>query len=89
MDIMNYLNLLIMVIMGSLHLQEIEDAEHYLFRCRRFINQRLSLFHKTRHLHPLNTNLLLSGNLNISYNDNVLLFEAVQKYIKDTARFDT
>ena len=70
-------------------LEEIEDAEHYFFRCRRFIDQRLSLFHKTRHLHPLNTNLLLSGNLNISYNDNVLLFEAVQKYIKDTARFDT
>ena len=70
-------------------LEEIEDAQHYFFRYRRFIDQRLSLFHKTRHLHPLNTNLLLSGNLNISYNDNVLLFEAVQKYIKDTARFDT
>ena len=70
-------------------LEEIEDAEHYFFRCRRFIDQRLSLFHKTQHLHPLNTNLLLSGNINISYNDNVFLFEAVQKYIKDTARFDT
>ena len=50
-----------------------------------------ALIDKTRHLHPFNTNLLLSGNLNISYNDNILLFEAVQKYIKDTstARFDT
>ena len=27
---------------------------------------------------------LLTGNLNLSYEDNVLLFEAVHKYFKDT-----
>ena len=70
-------------------LDEIEDAEHYLFRCRRFTIPRLSLFQKTRHLHPLNTHLLLNGNSNLSYDDNVILFEAVQKFIKDTARFNT
>ena len=70
-------------------LEWVEDAEHYFFRCRRFTDHRLILFHKTRYLHPLKAHFLLNGNLNLTHNDNAILFDAVQKYIKDTARFDT
>ena len=56
------------------YLEEIEDAEHYFFRCKRFADQRLALFNTTRPFHPLNAWFLLTGNSNLSYDDNALPF---------------
>ena len=87
-DIYYFLILQILLIIAG-DVERNPGPEHSTFRCRRFTIPRLSLFQKTRHLHPLNTHLLLNGNSNLSYDDNVILFEAVQKFIKDTARFNT
>ena len=62
---------------------------HSLFQKTLHLYPLNTLFQKTLHLYPLNTHLLLNGNSNLSYDDNVVLFEAVQKFIKDTARFNT
>lgn len=65
--------------------REMEDAEHYFFKCRLYTEQRIILFHATRPYHPLNLRTLLFGN-NLSSEDNVIIFKSVQKYIKDTGR---
>ena len=61
---------------------EIENAEHYFFRCPKYVNERVKLFHETRDFHPLNINLILFGNANISFESNTTIFKSVQNYIK-------
>ena len=67
---------------------EKEDAEHYFMQCPSYLNDRLLLFRATRHLHPLNVNTLLNGRNNLPDEENISLFNIVQKYIKNTKRFD-
>ena len=45
------------------------------------------MFHETRKYHPLSLNALLYGKSSLSDDDNFILFQAVQQYIKDTRRF--
>ena len=66
---------------------ETEDADHYLFDCYEYIDKRIIVFRKTRAVHPLSVEALLFGKLSPSDNNNFLLFQAVQQYIKDTGRF--
>ena len=64
-----------------------EDAEHFLFKCPRDRLERLNLFNTLRDFHPLNSNLILCGNPTFSSEANILIFDAVQKYISATGRF--
>ena len=66
---------------------EIEDAEHFFFNCPKFIDKRILLFNATRNLHPLNTDKLLKGDINLTSQENTTIFIAVQNYIKNTGRF--
>ena len=50
--------------------EESEDVEHYFFRCSNYINERIILFQSTRNYHPLNTNILLFGEDNLSDENN-------------------
>jgi len=63
-----------------------EDAEHFFFKCNIYQNQRIALFNATRSFHPLSVNALLFGK-NITDDQNVSIFEAVQTFIKNTRRF--
>ena len=65
-----------------------ESPEHYFFECQRFTAQRINLFNQTRQFHPLNLETILCGRDNLSYENNSSIFLAVQKYIKDSARFE-
>ena len=67
--------------------EEVEDADHYFFRWSHFINERIALFRSTRNFNPLNVNKLLFGNENLTPEENVTIFKAVQTFIKDTRRF--
>ncbi|MCG7883227.1 MAG: reverse transcriptase family protein [Candidatus Thiodiazotropha endolucinida] len=67
--------------------QGAEDAEHFFFKCPLYQEKRIVLFHATRQFHPLNANKLIYGNPNLSDNDNMCIFTAVQNYIKTTRRF--
>ena len=64
-----------------------ETAEHYIFSCEHYIEQRVRLFRNTREFHPLNVNMLLNGKFSISDSDNAKLFRHVQNYIHATGRF--
>ena len=65
----------------------VENAEHYFFKCHRYSDFRISLFRATREFHPLNINKLLFGSADLTFDQNCLLFEEVQTYIKNTKRF--
>ena len=67
--------------------EEVEDAEHYFLRCSNFRNERVTLFRSTRDFHPLNINILLFGDENLTTDENTTIFTAVQTFIKDTRRF--
>ncbi len=66
---------------------DIEDAEHYLFRCINHTAPRYQLFINTRGYHPLSMNKLLYGNPNLNDNENEHIFMEVQKFIKHSERF--
>ena len=65
----------------------IEDAEHFLFRCQKFSLQRRKFFINTREFHPLSTEKLLFGIQTLDDSQNKRLFQHVQTYIKETKRF--
>ena len=65
-----------------------ENATHFFFECENHSASRLEMFRKTRKFHPLSLNTLLFGKTTLSDDDNFLLFQAVQQYIKDTRRFE-
>lgn len=65
-----------------------EDAEHYFFQCKLFRNERYDMFLDTRALHPLSCNTLLFGNESYAFADNIIIVNAVHKFIKCTRRFD-
>ena len=65
----------------------VENAEHYFFKCFIYSDFRIWLFRATREFHPLNINKLLFGSADLTFDQNCLLFEEVQTYIKNTKRF--
>ena len=65
-----------------------EDAEHYFFHCPLYRDQRIQLFHSTRTYHPISLNKLLFGIETETNIANTHIFNAVQRYIKNTKRFD-
>ena len=69
-------------------LEDIENAEHFIFKCSRYNISRVILFNRTRAFHPLSVNAVLYGNPNLHDDDNRLLFDAVQAFIQDTKRFN-
>ncbi|MCG7876809.1 MAG: reverse transcriptase family protein [Candidatus Thiodiazotropha endolucinida] len=66
---------------------ENEDAEHYFFRCPKYTNQRVIMFTATHNFHPLNLDILLYGNAQLTFEQNMIIFNAVHSYIKNTGRF--
>ena len=62
--------------------KEIQNAQHFFFRCLKYADERLRLFHETREYHPSNINLILFGDERLSLESNTMLFRAVQNYIK-------
>ena len=67
--------------------EEVEDAEHYFFRCSNFRNEKETLLRSTRDFHPLNINILLFGDENLTTAENTIIFTVFQTFIKDARRF--
>ena len=55
---------------------EIENAEHFFFKCRRYHKYRIDLFTTTRILHPLNVKLLLFSDFRFSLEQNIIIVDA-------------
>jgi hypothetical protein len=60
----------------------IEDAEHFLFQCKKFNHQRIELFRNTREVHPVWIQKLLFGINTLTNSQNMLLFHHVHRFIK-------
>ena len=45
------------------------------------------MFHSINTFHPLNIQKILFGDDTLSDNDNLVLFNAIQNFIKDSGRF--
>ena len=59
------------------------------FKCPRYNEQRLVMFHKTCQIQPSSVSVVLNGNPDLTVEINSVLFDANQKYIKDTGCFNT
>lgn len=66
---------------------DVEDAEHYFFRCDIYTIQRIRFFHSSRRFHPLGVQFLLYGSDQLSEEDNITFFSYVHEYIRETKRF--
>ena len=55
---------------------------------RGFLHVDIHFFDKTRAFHPMSVHTILNGNRNLSDDDNILFFDAVQQYIYETRRFN-
>jgi hypothetical protein len=66
---------------------QVESAHHFFFACPRYQVIRQILFNTVSQYCPLNISNLLFGDTSLSYETNVKIFEAVQKYIRDSNRF--
>ena len=67
---------------------EREDVEHYIMQCPFYRNERILLFRASRLFHPLSVNAVLFGKDTLTEHENITLFSHVQRFIKDTKRFD-
>ena len=68
-----------------------ENAEHYLFECQLYTNQRNILMHNLHallHLHDVNVKVLTTGSNNYDDITNRSIIQSVIKFIKDTRRFE-
>ena len=63
-----------------------EDEFHFFFICPRYTPIRLKLQNTVAELAPLTISTLLFGCENCSIDDNLLIFTAVQEFIKDSKR---
>ena len=66
---------------------DVEDAEHYFFKCSIFTGERIALIRSATQFHPLNINIILCGSERLSDDQKVDLFKAVHEFTKDTKRF--
>ena len=67
---------------------KVENAEHFLTKCRLYQVPRISLMNEVTKLTPFCLNTLLYGSSNLTYEENAHIFNAVYKYFLDTKRFD-
>ena len=65
---------------------EMENAEHFFFKCRIYHNHRVYEFTTTRILHPIKHTLLLFGYSRLSLEQTIIIADAVHHYIKSTER---
>ncbi|MCG8033360.1 MAG: reverse transcriptase family protein, partial [Candidatus Thiodiazotropha taylori] len=66
---------------------EIENAEHFFFKCKHYNEHRLELLQTVSQFCNVTLDVLLKGNINLSFETNVEIFKSVQKYIQSTKRF--
>ena len=66
---------------------QIEDTYHFIFVCHNYADQRSTMINELIEFRNLQLNVLLFGDPNLSYDQNVKIFAAVQRFISSTRRF--
>ena len=65
----------------------VEDTQHYFFHCINFRQQRTELINEISQYCIPSLNVILYGDLTLSLETNLQIFQAVHKYICNTQRF--
>ena len=66
----------------------IEDTTHYLLKCPAYRNIREDMLNNISPICNVTLQILLFGDTSLSYEDNVAIFQYVQRYIRASHRFD-
>ena len=66
---------------------QIEDTNHFILECHNYANQRNTMNNELIEFGHLSLNILLFGDQNLSFDQNVKIFAAVQRFISNTRRF--
>ena len=64
-----------------------EDCIHYFLECPQYNESRLLLFSELRTFN-ISIDLLLAGNENLTFDQNIMIFSAVHAFLKSTKRFE-
>ena len=65
----------------------VENAQHFLLNCRLYREQRIELYDTVSQYCNITLDVLLCGDESLSFETNVIVFEAVHKYIQSSKRF--
>ena len=66
---------------------DIENSTHFLFHCALHDEPRQIMMNKLSDLPPLSTEILLFGDLDLNFEQNKTIFNAVQTFFKETKHF--
>ena len=66
----------------------LEDAIHFFLECSLYQHDRTSLFNYFNNIVPISIEYILFGCNGISEESNTLLFKSMQKFIRQTCRFN-
>ena len=67
---------------------DIEDTHHFLFVCHQFTDLRRDLMNSVSDICQPNLNVLLCGDISLTFDQNKQIFEAVQEFIIKSKRFE-
>ena len=65
----------------------VESNTHFVLECRLFTQHRQSMLNKLQGLPMITTDLLLYGDINLTFEPNKVFFEAVREFLKESGRF--
>ena len=65
----------------------VENNSHFLLECRLYTQHRQSMLNKLQVLPTITTDFLLYGDYNLTFEQNKVVFEAVQEFLKESRRF--
>ena len=65
----------------------VENNSHFLLECRLYTPHRQSMLNKLQVLPTITTDFLLYGDYNLTFEQNKVVFEAVQEFLKESGRF--
>ena len=65
----------------------IESPKHYFLECPRYAGPRVSLIEGINQLTDCNVNVILFGDRKLNLENNLLIFQSVHDYMKETKRF--
>ena len=65
----------------------VENNCHFLLECRLYTPHRQSMLNKLHFLLTITTDFLLYGDYNLTFEQNKVVFEAVQEFLKESGWF--
>ena len=67
---------------------DIEDIHHFLFVCHQYTDLRRDLLNSVSDIYQPNLNVLLCGDITLTFVQNKQIFKAVQEFIIKSKRFE-